>query len=286
MTKDLTQAADLPINNFHLLSDISRGRNTTISPPKKEPTTWECMCCYQKYVNKAALLAKAPNGINERNQCSHVCSINSVIIGSCESVFISIHRTIWLSRQTRTKNYSCICFLSPWFPPPPPLLWIYGQCQHTRKRRKKDEEAGITCGLWLWAPVSLGVNQSIFLGDGSSRRGAPAVMSLFIILQPVSVIGNWLRVSSLAMCGWPASVCQRSSGGCRASFHLSSVRTVERVVLVVVRVCCWSLVALSVTGLGVITVHYRSLFVYLVVGQYPQNLDFKAEDWVQCCCFY
>lgn len=49
LTKDLTQATDLPINNFHLLSDISQERSTTILPKKKRP---------QKYVNKAALLAK------------------------------------------------------------------------------------------------------------------------------------------------------------------------------------------------------------------------------------
>lgn len=45
-----------------------------------------------------------------------------------------------------------------------------------------------------------------------------------------------------------------------------SVRT-ERVVL---NVCCSSLVAVSVTGLGVITVNNRALFVYLL------NLPFKA----------
>lgn len=70
MTKDVTQVRGLRINNFHPTFDIFTGK---MLPSCKKGhlsgCVYVCARCYQKYVNESALLPKAPNGINEGNQC-------------------------------------------------------------------------------------------------------------------------------------------------------------------------------------------------------------------------
>lgn len=120
IARDVTQARGPLINNFHSLSDISSGKTL---PSCENATTWGCVCVRvcQKYANESALLPEAPNGINEGNEHEHVCSINSVIIGSCESVFISIHWNNLAQKTDKKKLWSCLFFITPFFSPALPF---------------------------------------------------------------------------------------------------------------------------------------------------------------------
>lgn len=73
------QAGKPPVYNFDIFfwSDIST-----------ETKRYMIFCLCE--LNELHFVSKAPNGINEEKRYEHVCSINSVIIGSCESLFISI----------------------------------------------------------------------------------------------------------------------------------------------------------------------------------------------------
>lgn len=66
-------------------------------PPKQNAVLY-----FVCVLNESHFVSKAPNGINEEKQYEHVCSINSVIIGSCESLFISILRAN-LAQRTDEK---------------------------------------------------------------------------------------------------------------------------------------------------------------------------------------
>lgn len=153
---------------------------------KRAPLTYVRVGFCQKYVNELPLLPKAPNGINEGNQHEHVCSINIVIIGPSESVFISIH---WNNLAPKTdegkKLWSCLLFYRRCFE------WMGNVSTPV-----KDCSTGVG-RIWTLCCERqrlLGLISKFFCGDGSSCPTMQAVMSLFIIRQPVSVIESWLEV--------------------------------------------------------------------------------------------
>lgn len=125
-----------------------------------------------------------------------MCSINSVINGSCESVFISVRRMIWPQPRDEEKQKLVFVFYRP-TSSSPRLLPVHGECQRASERPGRRNK----CSLETVAVISGGVLQPLpprgliraffFLAAGgrwifSSRRSRRDV----IVYYPAARVGK------------------------------------------------------------------------------------------------